>query len=118
MSEDTYPMPKHGWTCFFCGDTFKTPGGAKDHFGGNLGSTTACKIKFEEIELLMAYRKLETELRNLRARVSDEDTEKDRQINSMISKHAQELKREEEKGYARGLEDGIKHQEDILAARS
>lgn len=29
---ETYPMPKHGWTCFHCGETFTTVGSA----GGSL----------------------------------------------------------------------------------
>jgi hypothetical protein len=31
--DGTYPAPKHGWTCFHCGETFKKPGAARDHFG-------------------------------------------------------------------------------------
>lgn len=29
----TYPRPDRGWTCFHCGETFHTPGGAALHFG-------------------------------------------------------------------------------------
>lgn len=29
----TYTPPAHGWTCFHCGETFKTPGTARLHFG-------------------------------------------------------------------------------------
>lgn len=29
----TYTPPEHGWTCFHCGETFKTPGAARLHFG-------------------------------------------------------------------------------------
>ena len=29
----TYTAPPHGWTCFHCGETFRTPGAARLHFG-------------------------------------------------------------------------------------
>lgn len=107
---DTYDKPPHGWTCFFCGDTFTTPGSARDHFGGELGSTAACRIKAgEERGLLMELRKVEKELSTLQARVLDEDTDKDREIASLKSDHYIALRREEEKGYARGVTDGIQY---------
>jgi hypothetical protein len=59
-TQDTYPMPAHGWTCFHCGETFKTPGGAQNHFGGNVNGLAGCQIKVgEERGLLMALRKAE-----------------------------------------------------------
>ncbi len=45
---DTYPMPKHGWTCFHCGENFKKPGAAADHFGEKPGEKPAC-IMFDEV---------------------------------------------------------------------
>lgn len=30
---ETYPVPSHGWTCFHCGETFRTIAGARLHFG-------------------------------------------------------------------------------------
>lgn len=57
---DTYNTPPHGWTCFHCGDTFTTPGAARDHFGFNPSSDPACRIKVgAERGLLMALRKAE-----------------------------------------------------------
>lgn len=29
----TYPQPKKGWQCFFCGEWFTTPESARSHFG-------------------------------------------------------------------------------------
>lgn len=29
MGSDTFLMPKHGFTCFHCGETFTTPGQAR-----------------------------------------------------------------------------------------
>lgn len=33
MSDKDYLKPEHGWTCFHCGETFTTPGSARDHWG-------------------------------------------------------------------------------------
>ncbi len=101
---DTYEMPPHGWTCFFCGDTFTTVGAAQDHFGGDLMSAAACQIKAgEEMGLLMALRKAEAEL----ARYRVEDSDADRRYYAMQAEHAAALQRAEEDGYARGLRDAI-----------
>lgn len=35
--ELAYTAPEHGWTCFHCGETFKTPGAARLHFGERPG---------------------------------------------------------------------------------
>lgn len=64
MADDTYP-PEHGWTCFHCGETFKTPGGARDHFGATPESQPGCVLKVglgEERGLLMALRKIEEDM--------------------------------------------------------
>lgn len=71
MSEQvgTYTQPAHGWTCFHCGETFTTPGGARDHFGATPENVAGCLIDRVAIEeggrpergrgLLMALRKAE-----------------------------------------------------------
>lgn len=60
---DTYPRPPHGWTCFHCGETFMTLGGAADHFGSTPDRVPGCRIKVgEERGLLMEIRRLEAEL--------------------------------------------------------
>lgn len=65
---DTYPKPAHGWTCFHCGETFMTPGGARDHFGVSPASDLACRIKIgDERGLIMALRKAEAELCHIAA---------------------------------------------------
>ena len=68
-AERTYPMPEHGWTCFFCGETFKKYGAALDHFGARPDAAPAgCLLKVqpgEERGLLMALRKTEEALRAL-----------------------------------------------------
>jgi hypothetical protein len=39
---ETYSAPEHGWTCFHCGETFKTYGGARLHFGGYVTARPTC----------------------------------------------------------------------------
>jgi hypothetical protein len=94
---------RYGWTCFFCDETFTTPGEARDHFGNTPIATAGCQIKFgEERGLQIALRRAEKELASYRA----EDTEKDRAYWAMQAKQVGELRRAEEEGYARGLSDG------------
>ena len=59
-------MPSDGWVCFHCGERFKTPGGAADHFGRRPSNTAGCLIKAgEERGLLLEIRRLEAEVREL-----------------------------------------------------
>lgn len=116
MSAETewvYNRPKHGWTCFFCGETFKTPGAAEDHFGATPCSTPACKIKVgEEMGLVMALRKTEARVQKLAAEIAryhDEDGPKDREMMRLRSEHVAALKRAEEIGFERGVADMRKH---------
>lgn len=61
------------WTCFHCGETFTTPGAARDHFGAAKGAEPGCLIEYRvALEeggkpergrgLLMALRKAEAAL--------------------------------------------------------
>lgn len=51
-----------GWTCFHCGETFKTPGSARDHFGYDSVEKPACLIKIgDERGLVMALRQAQKE---------------------------------------------------------
>lgn len=67
----TYPTPEHGWTCFHCGENFKTWGGARDHFGALPKAVAACKIKAgEEKGLMMAMRRVEAQLARERDKIN------------------------------------------------
>lgn len=102
MDTETYTKPPHGWTCFHCGETFKTVGGARDHFGAAPIATPGCQIKVgEERGLLMALRKAEAELERYRA----EDSDIQRAMYRQQAAHLIALTRAEEQGYARGLKD-------------
>jgi hypothetical protein len=97
-----YRSPKDGWTCFHCGETFWSEARARDHFGANPLSDSACRIKAgQELGLVVALRDAEARL----ARYEAEDSDKDREIGRLISDHATALRREEEQGYERGLRD-------------
>ncbi|WP_428988192.1 hypothetical protein [Methylocapsa aurea] len=102
VDEDHYAAPAHGWTCFHCGETFLSPGAARDHFGADQLQDPACRIKAgEEQGLVRALRRAENELERYRC----EDSDADRAMAALRSDHAQALITEEEKGYARGLRD-------------
>ena len=78
LTDKQYQAPKHGWTCFFCGETFNTIGGAQDHFGASPDMMPGCKIKVElgdERGLLMALRKAEATITKLRFKYENEAQE-------------------------------------------
>jgi hypothetical protein len=107
-----YTPPPHGWTCFHCGETF--PGNltgqraAQLHFGASIHDEPKCQISAHHLRVM------ETDLRRYR----EEDTELHREIARMQADHAVALRREEEKGYARGLEDARKFPETLGLART
>ncbi len=102
---DVYQPPEHGWTCFHCGETFKSVGSARDHFGGLQTSEPGCMIKVSlgaERGLLMALRKAEEAL----ARYADEDTDMHRDFSKKQSQQSENMRLAEEAGYERGLKAG------------
>lgn len=100
---DTYLRPAHGWTCFHCGETFTTRGGARDHFGMEQSADPACRIKIgEERGLVMALRRAE----GLLARYKVAEGDIDRQHYAFLAAHDVARKDAEEAGYAKGLADG------------
>jgi hypothetical protein len=104
---ETYTPPAHGWTCFHCGETFHGQQAARLHFGASVNDEPKCQISANRL------RAMEAELRRYR----DEDTDLHREIGRIQSDHAIALRREEEKGYARGLEDAKKYPETLGLAR-
>lgn len=100
---DKYPAPAHGWTCFHCGETFYHATAARLHFGAGVHDEPKCQISAHKV------RAMEAELNRYR----EEDTDLHREIARLKSDHATALRREEEKGYARGLEDAKKYPETL-----
>lgn len=102
-----YSTPPHGWTCFHCGDTFTTPGAARDHFGFDPSSDPACRIKIgAERGLVMELRKAEQANAQLAERLHDENSEAYQMLASTQSRHRAQIIAIEEEAYARGLQDG------------
>ena len=83
------------WRCFHCDEVFTDVESALLHFGDRLFMDPACQIDMAE------FRAMES----AHARCCEEDTDLHREIYRLRSSRQQELMREEEKGYARGLKD-------------
>lgn len=76
MTDVFYTPPPMGWTCFHCGETFRTIGSARDHFGKYPDADPACMIKAgHERGLVMALRKAEQEIEDLRVQLRNEQDE-------------------------------------------
>lgn len=92
------------WRCFHCGEGFtrKQERWAREHFGRDETAEPVCLIRSAgESALLTALRNAEDELSQRRA----EDSDVIRAMMAMAADHGQALRREEEKGYARAIED-------------
>lgn len=93
------------WRCFHCDETFTRAQErwARQHFGPDVSSDPVCLMRVPgEHHLLERLRRQEAELATYRA----EDTDLHRAIHAMMADHRQELIREEERGYSKGLSDG------------
>lgn len=98
------------WRCFHCDLVFKTEESARLHFGdwagsGEVSTTPGCQVRIED------YRKLEREAEEMQNRLNDyvmEDGPLHRQIHAMAADHVAALRRSEEEGYNKGLQDGMK----------
>lgn len=92
------------WRCFHCGDAFTRAQErlARDHFGRDCSETPVCLMRVPgEHNLLQALRAAQDELAAYRA----EDTDLMRALHAMSADHQVALRREEERGYAKGLHD-------------
>lgn len=92
------------WRCFYCGDTFTLAQRkhAEAHFGSEEDCLPVCQLRLPgEHHLLNILRNQEKELRAFYA----EDTELWRALHAQAADHAQALRHEEERGYARGVAD-------------
>lgn len=99
------------WRCFHCGEGFTKAQErwAREHFGRDSSAEPVCLIRTAgESALLSALREAEDELSEYRS----EDQKILQAMWSMQADHRQALIREEEKGYAKGLRDGMQTAED------
>lgn len=100
------------WRCFHCDEVFADREAAADHFGVQIdgcADDVACKINATDGLLVSMLREAQAELREYH----QEDNAAFRQFHALGAEHATALRREEEKGYARGLEDAKKHPETL-----
>lgn len=90
------------WRCFHCGDAFTKAQEqhARAHFGADESALPVCQMRLPgEYHLLNILRKQEDELHAFYA----EDTELWRALHAQAADHAQALRREEERGFAKGV---------------
>lgn len=105
---ETYEKPEHGWTCFHCGETFTTVGGARNHFGFDPHECEpACRIKVgAERGLLSALRKAERAALTAQEALHAESAEGIKALRSAEGRYREQIIAAEELGYERGLADG------------
>lgn len=87
------PSAAREWRCFHCDEAFADAESAAVHFGKSERQNPICTIDAAE------YRAMEQRM----LRYNEEDSDLHREIYGLRAKHASELRREEEKGYALGL---------------
>lgn len=93
------------WRCFHCDEAFTKAQErwARQHFGDNQDALPACQMRVPgEHHLLTLLRNFEADAERRCA----EDTDLWRAIYSQAADHATALRREEERGYEKGLADG------------
>lgn len=96
---------KKTWRCFFCDVVLRSEKAAKEHFGANELATPACQIKGHEHGLVAIIREQEAELSRYRA----EDSDMLRILEQLKSEHADDVRRAEELGFDRGVQNMKAH---------
>lgn len=89
------------WRCFNCDEVFTRRVDAALHFGSDQGALAACEIKAHEGHLVVALRKAEEQLARYRA----DDSDVMRSIMTLEGEHAAAVRRAEEDGYNKGVQD-------------
>lgn len=92
------------WRCFHCGEIFTEREDAADHFGvqiDGLADEPACVLNGPEKLLAKMLREAHQEIRTFH----EECDAHSKNFYALGAKHTVELQRQEEKGYARGLQD-------------
>jgi hypothetical protein len=103
---------KKEWRCFHCDEVFTDHAAAADHFGVQIddcADNVACKLNATEGLIVKMLREAQQELRIYH----QEDNAAFQQFYALGAQHSTALLREEEKGYARGLEDAKKFPETL-----
>ena len=61
-STESYSPPPGGWVCFHCGQRFRSPRRAEEHFGKTPSMSAACQLTEERVREL---RVVEDRIRNI-----------------------------------------------------
>lgn len=102
-------VPKHGWTCFHCDETFKSERDARTHFGDSERDKPACQIKAgAERGLVDALRRAEADAAEAWSIIHDESSQIEEAYRQQGARHSNQLRLMEELGYERGLRDGLR----------
>lgn len=108
-------MPPDGqsesWRCFHCGEVFTSRKYAAEHFGASEGDVPACRLSHSEGHLIIYIRKLQRELASYRR----EDNLILRAWDAKVMEGINAVRRAEEAGYSRGVQDAKKMFADELA---
>lgn len=99
---DSLSINEH-WRCFHCDEVFTNRIDAAEHFGIDEGATAACRLTAEQDDLVRFIRSQELDIRRLQRAVSQESGEACRLVESMRSRHANELRQAEELGFGRAV---------------
>jgi hypothetical protein len=107
MSDDTHADIPRSWTCFHCDETFTTVEDARNHFGFDIASDPACRIKIgAERGLVAALRRAEQDAADAWARLHNESGDAVVAYAAAVTRHSEQLRTVEEAGYEKGLADG------------
>lgn len=91
------------WSCFHCGETFDNETCAREHFGNDEMRDPGCveKLKGGDLGLLRRVRELEEQLIPYLTETSAVES----YVHGLNAEHAAALRREEERGYNKGVAD-------------
>lgn len=98
-------MARKQWRCFFCDHVFTREQDAAEHFGSDQLAETACQIKGHEHGLLGKIRQQEATILSY----LHETDPLTRAMETMRYEHDEALRRAEEAGYDRGVQDMKAH---------
>ncbi len=103
---------KETWRCFHCDEVFTSRKYAAEHFGSDEGDTPACRLSHSDGHLVTLIRKLQRELASYRR----EDNHILRAWDARVMEGVDAIRKAEERGFDRGVQDAKKMFEEEHAA--
>ncbi len=110
MPERGRSMKPKKWRCFHCDAVLTTRQEAAEHFGDYESCDPICKVD------AVKFREMEREVRRTRWELVEETADCHREVYALLAKHRDELDRQEELGFARGVRDAKKDLFDAINA--